>query len=275
MYFHSRFPQAARRLSIAALCIVSMSFAAIQINPGFLKELGISQAEADNKINQGLLSGHINTYALGQAKKIPAPAHAAIVESAFAYVRNYTASAAFKEEYEKKRLQARPVLPPLPLTPDSMRQDLIRKAQQTLEAAEAALKGAPADSRHSMEEMVAAAKENLEEYKKPDNAYIEMYASNYASLLETAKSSQKQLLSQWEQQYPAQLNAFIKTRLQQLMAETKDVDFAATTVAVNGKLKFTNPAYERKSNNWKLAYRMGETAVRAARTQATRWLADL
>lgn len=275
MRFSSVLKRATGIVLIFAVCITVMSSIAIRLSHDFLKELGISQAEADTKINQGIFGGYFNTYALGQVKKIPATAHGAIIESAFTYTRRYTASAVFKDEYEKVRQQAKPEPLSLPLTPDSLRKDLVKKAQQALESAEAALKNANKDTKTAFEEMVAAAKENLDDLKRPDNAYIEMYASTYDGLLENAKVSQAQMLAQWEQQYPPQVNAFIKLRLQQFMSETKEVDFKATTAPYNGKLKFTNPEYERKSNHWKLAYRMGEPAVNAARVQATRWLADM
>lgn len=260
---------------IVTSCIAGMSFMVKQIGNDFLKELGISQAEADNKINQGVFNGFVNTYALEKAKKIPSSAHAAIIESAVAYTRHYTASSSFKTEYERYRQQAKPNLQPLPPTPDSLRNDLIKKAVQTLESAETALKTATPETKSVLEEMVTAAKTNLDDLKSPDNAYLEMYKANYATLLDNTKASQAQLLAQWNERYPSQAETFIKRRLEQFMNQTKDVDFKATTVLKNGRQKFTNPEYERKNNHWKLAYRMGEPAVRAARKEVAKWIADL
>lgn len=43
----------------------------------------------------------------------------------------------------------------------------------------------------------------------------------------------------------------------------------------HGKLRFVKPEYERKSSEWKLAYRAGKASTEKARAFAAAWLAEL
>ena len=69
--------------------------------------------------------------------------------------------------------------------------------------------------------------------------------------------------------------SIVKGRLQKFLEVTKDVDFdAALKVSYNKKV-FTRPEYERKSTEWKQAFRAGREITQMARSFATQWLAEL
>ncbi len=258
-----------------ACMLVSSSFVQLKQPGDFLKQLGIGEAEATNKISQGILTGYINTSSLSAAKKIPLADHPAVVTSAISYARKYTQSDVLKIAYENLRQQKKPSLPDLPVSPDSLRQTLITNAVKSVESAEASLKNATGEMKQLMEDLVKAAKQTLEEAKSPGNAYLQMYTDNYPTLLEKARESHATLIENWEKQYPPKVDDFIKTRLEQFIRETENIDFNAQTEERNGKLFFTDPAYEKKSKHWKLAFRTGAPAIKAARKSVQMWIDDL
>jgi hypothetical protein len=63
----------------------------------------------------------------------------------------------------------------------------------------------------------------------------------------------------------------VKQRLQEFLDISKTVDFDAE---LQGSM-FKNPAYERKSAQWKMCYRAGKEVVEAAREEADKWLKEL
>ena len=71
------------------------------------------------------------------------------------------------------------------------------------------------------------------------------------------------------------LRAVLKPKLNALVEEASSVDFAAQTVRQGDKLKFVNPAYERKSEVWKALYRAGKAPAAAAIEFARAWLKEL
>jgi hypothetical protein len=53
------------------------------------------------------------------------------------------------------------------------------------------------------------------------------------------------------------------------------VDFAAQTVQQGNRVKFVNPAYERKGYLWKAMYRAGKAPTGAMAEFARAWLKEL
>ena len=51
--------------------------------------------------------------------------------------------------------------------------------------------------------------------------------------------------------------------------------FAAQTAQQGGRVKFTNPAYERKSSVWKAMYRAGKAPTAALSEFCNAWLKEL
>ena len=66
-----------------------------------------------------------------------------------------------------------------------------------------------------------------------------------------------------------------KNRLTEVLETTKDVDFSAELVTRNNKKYFANPAYEKKSNNWKYAFRAGKETTTTVRGFIQAWLKEL
>jgi hypothetical protein len=86
------------------------------------------------------------------------------------------------------------------------------------------------------------------------------------------KAQQEEEQTSWNKH---NLRAVLKPKLNFLVAEAETVDFAAQTVRQGDKLKFVNPAYEKKSDIWKACYRAGRAPTSAVLEIARGWLKEL
>lgn len=71
------------------------------------------------------------------------------------------------------------------------------------------------------------------------------------------------------------LKVQLKKRLQAFVALARQVDYAAETKVVGNRRIFVNPAYEKKSDDWKRLYRAGKEPVMAAASVAEQWIKEL
>ena len=71
------------------------------------------------------------------------------------------------------------------------------------------------------------------------------------------------------------LTFVLRKRLDQFIATASTVDFAAETKQEGRMVRFVNPAYERKTSEWKLMYRAGRAPVQAALEFARAWRKEL
>jgi hypothetical protein len=71
------------------------------------------------------------------------------------------------------------------------------------------------------------------------------------------------------------LNVELKRRLQAFVTLARSVDFAAQTQPKGARQVFANPAFESKSSNWKMLYRLGKEPTLAGVAAAEAWLKEL
>lgn len=71
------------------------------------------------------------------------------------------------------------------------------------------------------------------------------------------------------------LKAVLRMKLNAVVKESATVDFAAQTVQQGNRVKFVNPAYERKGYLWKAMYRAGKAPTGAMAEFARAWLKEL
>jgi hypothetical protein len=105
----------------------------------------------------------------------------------------------------------------------------------------------------------------------PDTWEGVMVASGQASVAQAdrKKMEQQQAYNQHN------LKAELKQRLQSFVSLARTVDFSAQTRMAGARKVFVNPSYESKSSNWKMLYRLGPEATRAAMEEAEAWLRTL
>jgi hypothetical protein len=260
---------------IMSIVGVSMiSFKNEQLYTDFLKQLGLSKAEANEKITNSLLSGALDPNGIRNLKNIVLNDRAAIVKDVSAYAKQYAGSPEFIKQYLALKEENRPEAMKIE-TPDELRINTIRRAREAVKEMEESLKKAPSDMKSIFEKTLETAKQNLKTTEDPDNKYMKSYAQNFASLQQQMKQSHENALKSWEAKYPSNHLLFIKVRLQEFLDATKDVDFAAQVTERNGIKYFVSKDYERKDNRWKMAFRAGKPAIEAARAFAEEWLSEI
>jgi hypothetical protein len=67
----------------------------------------------------------------------------------------------------------------------------------------------------------------------------------------------------------------VAERLRKFMDVSAGVDFSAALTGAGRDARFSNPAYEEQSSDWKMCFRAGKEAVDAARAEAADWLKTL
>jgi hypothetical protein len=156
-----------------------------------------------------------------------------------------------------------------------MRKGLIDSYTKAVAQMEESVKKADASMKKTFEDMLVASKKNLKDAQDPNNEMIKNYESNYESMVKINETAYQQQMEKWEEEYPTNQLVYVKRRLQQFLEETKAIDFDAELTESNGKKIFVNPAYERKSNRWKMAFRAGKEVVEPARTFVQEWLKEI
>lgn len=261
-------------LALIAASVALFSFTSKKMAEDFLQQLGISKASADEKITSSLLGGYLDQYGLKNAKNIVPGNRSAVASSLLAYTKQYTGSEAFQKEYRQLRENNKPQLQNVQ-TPEEMRTGMIEQYKKSLAETEANMKKSDASMKNIFEPIIATIKQQLKEVEDPNNKMIANYKKNYPEMMKSLEAANKQRLAEWENKYPANQQLFIKTRLQQFLEETGNIDFGAQLVEKNGKKYFVNPAYEHMGNRWKLAFRAGKEVVEPARAFVQKWIDEI
>ena len=251
-----------------------LSFKSEKIYGDFLKQLGITREEANDKISGSFLGGGLDYYGIRNLKNLLANDRVAIVKDVALYAKQYSNSPDYIKQYRELKESHKPQ--PYKLeSPEDMRTNMIRAAREGVQQTEESLKKAPVEMKAIFEKTLEAAKQNLKMAEDPNNKYIKAYTQNYATTEKHMKQSHENLLKQWEAKYPANHLLFIKVRLEEFLDATKDIDFGAQLTEKNGIKYFVKPEYESKDNRWKAAFRAGKEAVEAARTFAQQWMNEI
>ena len=261
-------------LILSILGVSLVSFKSAKLYGDVLKQLGITKQEANDKISSSFLAGGLNYYGIRNLKNIVTNDRAAVVKDIAAYAKQYAVSPEYIKQYMALKESNKPQ-PYKPETPEELRNTTVRQAKEAVQQTEESLKKAPAEMKAIFEKTLEAAKQNLKQAEDPNNKYLKAYTQNYPTMEKQMKESHEQLLKQWEAKYPGNHLLYIKVRLEEFLDATKDIDFGAQLIEKNGKKYFVNPAYERKDNRWKMAFRAGKEAVEAARAFTQQWMNEI
>ncbi|MBO9155363.1 hypothetical protein ACFOTA_24340 [Chitinophaga sp. GCM10012297] len=240
----------------------------------FLKQLGISRTDANNKITGSLLDGYLDGSDVKNIKNIALGNRTAITKDLLAYTKQYLGSAAFIKEYNALREREKPAIPVL-LTPEEMQQGIIDNAKKSIADMEDKLQKADASTKPMYEKILATVRKQLQQAEDPANRSAAGYRNAYPDMVKNNNILHQQRIAEWEKKYPANHQLFVKQRLLQFLDETKDIDFSAGLYEKNGIKYFTNPGYERKNDRWKMAFRAGESVVVPARSFVQKWMQSL
>ncbi|MDJ1501364.1 hypothetical protein [Xanthocytophaga agilis] len=136
----------------------------------------------------------------------------------------------------------------------------------------------------AQKKMLAISKSNPEEFKKQYVAYMNKYMAgevnnSLAEDEERMKEARIHMEKRKKQQAVLDAHSDIKPvlrkRLQDFIVLCNSVDFTAKLTSTGYKQEFVNPAYQRKSSEWKMLFRIGKTATLSARDFAQEWLSQL
>lgn len=268
------------RICIAGFILVILSlflfsFKVQTVKDDFLKQLGISQAEANDKITSSLLSGSLDHYGIRNLKNILMNDRAAVVKDLATYAKQYANSDAFKKEYAALKERNRPAPAQKIETPEEMRANLIKMAKEYVVNSENTLKNSTAQTKKIFTEMLDAAKKNLKEAEDPNNKTIRNWAQHYDEMKKMTQQSWENQVGEWEARYPSNHLLYVKVKLNDFLVATEGIDFSARLYDKNGKKYFENPGYERMDIRWKMAFRAGKDAVEAAREFASKWMSEI
>jgi hypothetical protein len=252
-----------------------LSFKAATRYADFWELLGTNQKSGTYNIKESFLQGYLNYGGVRNLRKMAVGDRAAVAKELLAYTKEYVNSESFAKEYEASRLSRKPVEPAPAKTDDVVRKKFIDDTRKGIENMERFLKTADASMKKSAQETLDMLKKTLKDYEDPNSEIIKMAVMGEQNQYEYRMKDYREKMKDWETNYPPGVKAVVKVRLQQFLSITKDVDFNAQLTERDGMKYFVNKEYERKPDNWKMAFRAGREVTSAARAYALQWLAEL
>lgn len=265
-----------RKWFVAAAAVLIAVGTATLLAQSTLADFGISEASLKNGIVGSLIHGGVPVYPNRKAFNSASPAlRAAFVKNLMAAAKAYTETAAFKADYEKKRASAKPSAPASKGSADEQYAKQLEQQQKSL----AEMKANVAKMSPDMQKQMAPVIKQMEEmYAKQakDPQMASMMKQGYSMQAQGDQKSYQESMARYEKEYPADPKVLIANRLREFLDLSKDVRFDAKLVPNGyGKMKFADPQYESKPDQWKMCYRVGKEPVEAARAFATEWLKQL
>ena len=241
-----------------------------------LTTLGTNASDAHNSIFMTLTSGFP---ALAGERSVfqaaSGEARAAMVRAVVAMARTFAGSADFAKRYALYRDAQKPQRAEEPRSGS----EALSQQQQALEQAiKQAMEHAaqlPADARKQLEDSIADMRKQIAELNA-DPEYRAAVDQMAAANAQQGDAEFAHKLAAFNAEFPEDVNALIARRLRQFLTTCGDVDFdAPLETGADKQQRFINPAYERRSRDWKMCFRAGKPAVDAARAAANEWLTTL
>lgn len=241
----------------------------------FWLQLGTDKQSGTYSIRESFLGGYLQYGGTRSAKNLLTGDRVAVTKDLLAYTKEYVQSDAFVKEYNNTRAYNKPKPPAPAKTADQIRKENIDSNKEGIANLEKTMKTADADMKKMLQGSLDMLKQSLKDYEDPNSELVKMSVHGEQTQYEWRVNNYQEDLKKWELKYPAEAKIMVKKRLQQLLDITKDVDFNAQLTERNGRKYFVNSVYEKKSSNWKLAYRAGKDVTGAVRAFALQWLAEL
>ena len=237
-----------------------------------LKSLGLPENDAKLPIWKNFAGTYFSVPSNAVIKNYPQNKRAAAVYEIGSYVKSYILSADFQSQYQSLREEKKPKAP---LTIG----DRIKVEQEEISML---LKESESAYNKASQELKPLYEASIKKYRQAlfafENDYDPQHAKQMEGILtqyEYDMGDYRYKLKQFEREYPADVRAFIKLRLQEFLQVTTNVDFNAELVERSGKKRFVNPAYEAKHPAWKYCFRAGKQSTTAARALAKEWLTQI
>ena len=264
-----------RALVLATILMASLASLAPAQND-VLTTLGTNLRAAQDSIFSTVATGIVALTGERSVFKTATPEQrAAMVRAVFALARTFTASPEFARRYSLYREAQKPQPSGTARTGDEAREQQQAAMELAIKQAMESARQLPPDARKELENNIDEMRKQIAELNAdPDHrAQVDAIAAD-AARLEDAELKGK--LAVFEAEFPADVTTLIARRLRHFLVTCNDVDYAARLETGPDKLqRFVNPAYERRSVEWKMCFRAGKPAVDAARAAANDWLQAL
>lgn len=241
-----------------------------------LTDFGLNVSELKTQIVDSLAHGFVPAYPSRKAYHAASAAtQVAFVRDAFAWLKAYTETPAFKADYEKRRAAAKPEPPPSKGTPDEQFAQYQADQRKQLEDTRKNINQMSPDMQKQMQPVLQQMADSIDQVAK-NPQMVAMLKQGYAQQAETDRKQYEKELAEYNNRYPADPRALIATRLREFLDESKDVDYDAKLVeSGGGRMRFADEQYESKPDRWKMYYRAGKEPTEAARAFAADWLRQL
>ncbi len=210
-------------------------------------------------------------------KNLASSEKAAMVSIIGDYVKSYTASDEFLQNYLQFKEDQKPTPPEKPQTANEMKEAQKASIKEGIENLKKVKNSMPKDQQASFDETIKSFQDQLKDLDDPNN---QTYNADLDNIMQQGYQQQlenyKLKLAEWGNEYPANPKPMIKKWLSKFLKESNDIDYAAKTIDDgNGKKIFANTLYERKPPEWKLFFRAGKETVDAGKKYAEDWLKEL
>jgi hypothetical protein len=203
-------------------------------------------------------------------KLLPPAARADAATAGVSWLKAYTATPEFKQQYAKIRDNRKPQAPVFNGTPEDELKKASDEQAKQLEDSMKALASLPADQRKQLEDTM---KQGQATMATPEMRTLRLNMIKQQREQQT-KDYQKEL-ADWQRDFPENPNGAIARRLHEFLDLSATVDFNAKLIPQGSVMLFQNSEYQNKPEQWKLCYRAGKEATAAARTAAQAWLKEI
>lgn len=264
-------------LVIMLVMHIICSFTVNKFTDDLWKQLGISQQDGTENIKTSFLNNYFQYYGARNAKNIVTGNRAAVAKDLLGYCKKYVSSQAFKSEYDKLRLNAKPAEPEKKTvrTKEEIRKEKIKETEDAIKKMETAMKDMTPDMQKIMKSSLEVYEQQIKDYKDPKSEMIEIFVSAEKYEVERQQKNYEEQYQQWENDYPADVKEIIRKRLQRYLDIASTVDFNAALVEKNHKMIFVKPAYESKPSDWKMIFRAGREIYDVTKPFVQQWLNEL
>lgn len=254
------------------VCLVAMTTVAFTVVKNIFDQLDIAEDEAREYIFGNFKSSNLSFPSSAVIKNLALGKRAGAVKELGDYIRKYTNSPEFAQEYKTVREGARPQNP---ADKEAKLKTRIEELKHDIETTEKDMKGVTGDMRKLYESTLQMQKTELKALQDPKDPNHKMYLMDISESDGDGAKNYKEDLKYFEQEYPAQVKDLVKRRLQEFLSLTGDINFDAKLVERDGRKRFADPKLESKDETWKRCFRSGKETITAARAYAQQWLKEL
>jgi hypothetical protein len=254
-------------MGMLVLCLLAFSIA-----ENILSQLNIAEQEAKEYIFSNFQDGNLSFPYSAALKKLASGKRAGAVQEIGDYIRKYTNSPEFLEQYNQARTAA---MPEGPASKEEKIKKRLEEIKHDISETEKDMKGVSGDMKKLYEATLQMLKTEQKALLDPKDPRHNDFVHGGANLDDGDGSRYKENMAAFNKQYPATVKELVKARLKEFLAMTADMHFDAKMVSKGGHLYFADAALEAKDGLWKRCFRSGPETIHAARAYAQQWLKEL